>query len=283
MQLYVEQPFDLASSLESGQAHRWHRHGQWFSGVIFGNLVHIRQDLLGIEFRCTPAAEAELVPALHSYFRLDDDLESIYREITHDPRVAQMVDQYPGLRLLRQGSWECLIAFICSANSNIPRIARDMETLAESFGEPLTLEEDTRHTFPSTTKLAWAGEQVLRGLRLGFRARYVAQATRAIAEGRLELESLRDLPYAQAKARLMELEGVGPKIADCVLAFSLDKLEAFPIDVWVRRALLKWYFPDGKAPPDRAMLEWAQGHFGPYAAYAQQYLFHGRRLGGREK
>ena len=96
MQLYVEQPFDLASSLESGQAHRWHRHGQWYSGVIFGNLVHIRQDLLGIEFRCTPAAEAELAPVLHSYFRLDDDLEAIYREITHDPRVAQMVDQYLG-------------------------------------------------------------------------------------------------------------------------------------------------------------------------------------------
>ena len=281
MQLHVDQPFDLASSLESGQAHRWRRHGQWYSGVFYGNLVHIRQDLLGVEFCCTPAPEAELVPLLHSYFRLEDDLTAIYGEIRQDPRVAQMVAQYRGLRLLRQEPWECLIAFILSANSNIPRIAANMEALAESFGEPLNLEEDTRCTFPSPVRLAWAGETVLRSLGLGFRAKYVAQTTEAVAEGRLDLESLRHLPYAESKEHLMYLNGVGPKIADCVLAFSLDKLEAFPIDVWVRRALREWYFPDGKALPDRALLEWAQAHFGLYGAYAQQYLFHGRRMGGR--
>ena len=281
MQLHIKQPFDLASSLESGQAHRWRRCDQGYSGVIYGNLVHIHQDLFGVEFSGTPTPDVELEPLVRSYFRLDDDVEAIYREITGDPRVGEMVDRYRGLRILRQEPWECLVAFICSATSNIPRIAGNMEAMAEGFGEPLTLDDETRYTFPSPYQLAWAGESVLRGLGLGFRAAYVAQATQAVAEGQLDMESLRHIPYTEAKAWLMELAGVGPKIADCVLAFSLDKLEAFPIDVWVRRALREWYFPDGKPLPDRALLEWAQSHFGRYAAYSQQYLFHGRRLGGR--
>ena len=111
-----------------------------------------------------------------------------------------------------------------------------------------------------------------------------------MARGELDLEALRHTPYPEAKDRLMELPGVGPKIADCVLLHSLDKLEAFPIDVWVRRALRDWYFPatssgeseERKPPPDRAMLEWAQEYFGPYAGYAELYLFHGRRLGKRD-
>ena len=283
MQLHVEQPFDLASSLESGQAHRWRRSGEWYSGVIFGYLVHIRQDLFGVEYISNPTADATLEAILRSYFRLDDDIEAIYREITEDPRVAEMVSRYTGLRLLRQEPWECLVAFICSATSNIPRIASNMESMADAFGDPLTLGEETRRTFPSPTRLAWGGEAVLRQLGLGFRAKYVAQATEAVAEGRLDLESLRSTPYGDAKAQLMELKGVGSKIADCVLAFSLDKLEAFPIDVWVRRALREWYFPDGKTIPDSALLEWSQSHFGRYGGYSQQYLFHGRRLGGRGK
>ena len=281
MELHIDQPFDLASSLESGQAHRWRRWDQWYSGVIYGNLVHIRQDLFGVEFYSTPTPARELVPLLRSYFRLDDDIEAVYREINRDPRVAEMVGRYPGLRLLRQEPWECLVAFICSATSNIPRIAGNMESMAESFGEPLTLDEETRFTFPPPSRLAWAGEAVLRSLGLGFRARYLASATLEVADGRLDLESLPDLPYFEAKEKLMALAGVGSKIADCVLAFSLDKLEAFPIDVWVRRALREWYFPDGKAPTDRVLLEWAFDHFGRYGAYSQQYLFHGRRLDAR--
>ena len=282
MKLNVDQYFDLASSLESGQAHRWQRQGQWYSGVIYSNLVHIQQTPFGVEFFCTPTTEAELVHILASYFRLDDDLPAIYREIGHDPKVAQMVSQYRGLRLLRQEPWECLIAFILSANCNITRIAANMEKLAEHFGKQLTLGGDTRYTFPSPIKLSTASEKMLRGLGLGFRAKYVASATEAVTNGRLDLELLKHMPYDEAKASLMELQGIGPKIADCVMAFALDKMEAFPIDVWVRRALTEWYFPDGKPPPDWALLKWAQTHFGMYSAYAQQYLFHGRRLSTRK-
>ena len=298
-QLFIQQPFDLASSLRSGQSHRWMWDEEaegWHWGVIYGNLVKIRQiggaglpD--GVEYCSTPiVGPGYLESMLRDYFRLDDDIEGIYLETTSDPRVATMVRQYRGLRLLRIEPWECLISFICSANSNLSRIRANMEALSESFGQPLTLDERTRYTFPTPGRLAESGEAALRALGLGFRAPYVAQAALTVARGELDLEALRHTPYPEAKDRLMELPGVGPKIADCVLLHSLDKLEAFPIDVWVRRALRDWYFPatssgeseERKPPPDRAMLEWAQEYFGPYAGYAELYLFHGRRLGKRD-
>ncbi|MSQ07379.1 MAG: hypothetical protein EXR54_07115 [Dehalococcoidia bacterium] len=288
MQLAInqQQPLDLAASLEGGQAHRWRREGNWHSGVVQGNFIRIRQTQStatggcgnAVEFRCAPCSEAALAPLLRAYFRLDDDLDAIYGEIRQDARVASMVDQYPGLRLLRQEPWECLIAYICSANNNIPRIHQMMEKLAKNYGDPISLDGLVRHAFPSPQRLAQAGEQELRRLGLGFRARYLAPAAQAVAEGALDLAALVHSPYEEAKARLMECPGIGPKIADCVLVFSLEKLEAFPIDVWVRRALGEWYFPGQKTPPDRALSEWAHQHFGRYAGYCNQYLFHGRRL-----
>ncbi len=213
---------------------------------------------------------------------MDDDIHAVYAEIEQDQRVAAMVRRYPGLRLLRLEPWECLIAFICSANSNIPRIHQVMERMSDHFGDALELDGDVRHAFPTPVQLVEAGETELRRLGLGFRAPYVDQATRRVVEGILDLPSLIRTPYEEAKEQLMLCPGIGPKIADCVAVFSLEKLEAFPIDVWVRRALGEWYFPDQKTPPDRVLLEWAHGYFGSYAGYAQQYLFHGRRLEKRQ-
>ena len=279
MDLDTDQPLDLAASLESGQAHRWQPEGDWFSGVVRGNYIKIRQTGRRIEFRSRPSPEASVLSQLLGYFRLDDDIRAIYAEIGRDPRVAEMIGRFPGLRLLRIEPWECLVSFILSANSNLRRIHQVMEKLSESFGDPISMDGQVRHTFPTPSQLAEASERELRMLGLGFRAPYVAQATRLVLEGRLDLEQLTRLPYPEAKAGLIECPGVGPKVAGCVCLFSLEKLEAFPIDVWVRRALGEWYFPGQKTPPDRALLEWAQDRFGRYGGYAQQYLFHGRRLG----
>ena len=282
MELAVNQPFDLVSSLESGQAHRWAypKDGDdgWYTGVVRGNLVRIRQTDDRVEFRCGPSEEAAFAPRLAEYFRFDDDILKIYDAINQDERVAAMVRRYPGLRVLRTEPWECLVAFICSATSNIPRIHQNMESISEAFGSPVSLNGWTRHTFPTPADLAEAGEAELRRLGLGFRAPYVHLASVAVLEGRLDLDALIKMPYPEAKAALMERRGIGSKIADCIAVFSLEKLEAFPIDVWVRRALGEWYFPGQKTPPDRVLLEWAQEHFGRYGGYAQQYLFHGRRL-----
>lgn len=286
--LSIRHPFDLDSTLHSGQAHRWSAEGGWNWGVVRGNLIKIRENggdspagFQAVELTSCPVLDsAYLESLLHSYFRLDDDIEAIYQDITRDPRVAVVVPRHRGLRLLSVEPWECLISFICSANSNIPRIHTNMEDLSEKFGRALELDGHIRYTFPEPDRLAEAGEAALRKLGLGFRAPYVANAAVEVAEGKLDLESLLHIPYPEAKARLMELPGVGPKIADCVLLHSLDKLEAFPVDVWVRRALREWYF-GGQKVPDKTLWEWAQEYFGRYAGYAELYLFHGRRLEGK--
>ena len=281
MQLTIAQPFDLAESLESGQAHRWRKlEDGWYSGVLGRRLIHIRQNPAGAEYHFA-GDERGTDALLSSYFRLNDDIHVIYADICRDRRVAEMVARYPGLRILRQEPWECTVAFICSATSNIPRIHQNMEAMADSLGEPLELDGEVRHTFPSPESLASAGEGFLRELGLGFRAPYVVAAAQRVCDGELDLDELIRLPYKETKARLMDCYGIGAKIADCIAVFSLEKLEAFPVDVWVRRALAEWYFPMQKKPPDRAMVEWAQDYFGRYAGYSQQYLFHGRRREGR--
>lgn len=288
MQLVVDRQLDLEASLLGGQAHRWRREGSeeepWYSGVVRGNFIRLRQlEPNRVEFHAAPWPEASVVPVLQHYFRLDDNLCQIQKEISHDWRVAAMVKQYPGLCVLRQEPWECLVAYICSANSNIQRIHQVLENIAEAFGSPIELDGQVRYSFPSAAQLGEAGEMELRRLGLGFRAPYVDRATREVVEGSLDLNALVKMPYQPAKERLMECYGIGSKIADCIAVFSLEKLEAFPIDVWVRRALGEWYFPGQKAPPDRELLAWALEYFGPYAGYAQQYLFHGRRLQKRTK
>ena len=287
MRINVNQPFDLAESLESGQAHRWRKlDDAWFSGVLGEYFIHIRQVEGGVEYEYSGPGfgkDGNIDQLLRSYFRLDDDIGEIYEEICRDRRVAAMVRRYPGLRILRQEPWECMVAFICSATSNIPRIHQNMEAMADGLGQPLELEGEVRRTFPSADRLADAGEGYLRELGLGFRAPYVIAAANMVLEQSLDLDELIRLPYWETKSRLMECHGIGAKIADCISVFSLEKLEAFPVDVWVRRALAEWYFPMQKKPPDRAMVEWALGYFGRYAGYSQQYLFHGRRREGRQK
>ncbi len=278
MELTIDQPFDLAASLESGQAHRWKKVDGWYSGVVRGDFIQVRQKGQRVEFLASQSQESAAAAMLRDYFRLDDDIHAIYSDINRDRRVADMVSKYPGLRVLRTEPWECLVAFICSANNNIARIHQLMERMSEEFGNPILLNGQTRYTFPSPVDLTEAGEGELRRLGLGFRAPYVDQAARAVLAGELDLAALVRMPYAEAKAALMERRGIGPKIADCIAVFSLEKLEAFPIDVWVRRALGEWYFPGQKTPPGRVLLEWAQEHFGRYGGYAQQYLFHGQRL-----
>ena len=292
------QPVDLEASLLGGQAHRWKRlpSGEngcdWYSGVLWGNLVLMRQKGRTVEFLSSPADANSMLHAIRRYLRLDDDLPAIYDVITADIRVRDQVNRYPGLRVLRQEPWECLVAYICSANSNIETIHLNMERLSEQFGTPLELPHPRpsiqgepvirRHTFPTPADLAEAGEDELRRLKLGFRAPYVHRAAIAVLEGRLDLNRLTGAPYEETKAELMALRGIGDKIADCIALMSLEKLEAFPIDVWVRRALAEWYFPGQKTPTNRVLLPWAQEYFGRYAGYANQYLFHGRRLRDRK-
>jgi N-glycosylase/DNA lyase len=273
----LDQPFSLSHTLECGQAFRWQRVGDWHYGVIFENVIKIRQDLLGIEFHSQPEPAEKLAYRLSYYLRLDDDLPAIYRRISRDDHIRRAISQFYGLRLLRQEPWECLISFICSISSNIPRISASLESLCQTAGQRLEMDGQVRYSFPTPQQILGLGETGLRLMGMGFRSKYLAETARRVVEEGYDLEGLRELPYQDAKKDLMGLFGVGDKVADCVLLFSLDKMEAFPIDRHVRRAVEAWYLAE-KRTSYADIVRWAQEYFGPYPGYAQQYLFHRKRL-----
>lgn len=272
-------PINLSHTLESGQVFRWRRNENGYRGVVGGDVWTVRPAMDGIEFDSFPRRPEDLALEARAYFRLDDDLSAIYASIQHDARIAHEIKRYRGLRLIQQDPWECLVSFIISAYSNIPRIASNVEQISASFGGQILEGSDDYHAFPTVPDLAKVNEAGFRRLGLGYRSKFLARLGSYIMGRRLDLMQLRTLPYLDAKAELLNIFGVGEKVADCVLAFSLGKLEAFPIDVHVRRNLLDWYFP-GVKMTDRELRVWAFKYFGQFGGYAQQYLFHGQRLGG---
>jgi N-glycosylase/DNA lyase len=190
-----------------------------------------------------------------------------------------------GLRLLRQDPWECLASFILSSTKQILQIRQIIARLCECFGEPLAVPagEPPAWSFPTPARLADTTEAQLRACKMGFRAPYLLQAARRVAGGQLDLARLHGLPVAEARAELIQLHGVGRKIADCVLLFAYGFQSAFPVDVWVLRALRQLYFPKRRVAPKK-LRQFADEHFGVYAGYAQQYLFHYvRKKGGTKK
>ena len=301
-------PYDLPGTLLGGQAFRWRDEGGgWFCGVIFGNVVRMRRVEDGIEFVSAPDDEVSLAPLVRDYLRVDDDMNGIYAALSEDEHLAKAVKQHEGLRVLRQEPWECLIGFICSANNNIPRITANVEDMAMNYGKPLPYVEArssasgpkspprtacSRNMFPSPSELVGAGEQALRDLKLGFRAVNVIAAAEGIAEGKgPDLYALREAEYDDALAELVRLRGIADKVANCVMLFSLDKPQAFPVDVWIVKAMRDWY-PEAPAPPalnsngnkttpterhKREMREWALERYGEHAGYANQYMFHHKR------
>jgi len=269
-------PLDLGCTLSCGQAFRWCLGTEWqWRGVVGGALVDLWQRPEGDLY--WESGPRELSPGeLSDYLRLDDDLEAIRRDI-RDPRVDAAFSAYRGLRILRQDPWETLVSYVVSQMSNVSRISRTVEILSARYGTPLG--DGRNHAFPTPDQLSRATLAGLRRLGLGYRAPHVSRIASAVADGEFFLEPLREVPYREARDRLMELPGVGPKVADCVLLFSLDHLEAFPVDRWVHRAVAEWYHGGGPMT-ERAVGAWSREHFGRHAGYASQYLFHARRAGG---
>jgi N-glycosylase/DNA lyase len=213
---------------------------------------------------------------LRRYLGLEYEFSEFVSRFAGDPCIGPALTGWPGLRVLRQDRWECLVAFICSSTSNIPRIKRDVNLIAASFGDRIG-PGPRDFAFPSASRLADAGEARLRELGLGFRAKSVARAAAAVGAGALNLEAASCLPYREALEVLTGLYGVGEKIADCVLAFAFDMPEAFPVDRWVKRALEEWYGLPATLNNEKAAA-WARAKFGRDAAYVNQYLFHRQRL-----
>jgi N-glycosylase/DNA lyase len=192
-----------------------------------------------------------------------------------DEPLRVSVEECRGLRLLRQDPWECLASFILSSTKQIVQIRQIVALLCERYGEPIAVPagHPAACAFPPADRLAQVSEAELRACKMGFRAPYLLGTARAITNGQFDPHRLSNLPLIEARAELMNLPGVGAKIADCVLLFAGGFHSAFPVDVWVMKALRQLYFPRRRIKPAR-LRRFIDSHFGPYAGYAQQYLFH---------
>ena len=285
MDLLVRRPFDLELTLTMGQALRW-REGEegWYVGVLRGHLIKVRQTYDRVEFRCNvPADDARHL--LADYRRLDEDILPVHQALLErSPDMAELVERYGGLRVLRQEPWECLITYVCSPRNMVKNNIRAVEVLAAHYGETLSLDGIERSDFPTPAALEAAGVDELRALWLGLprHAEYIHNLAQEVTAGFLSLDDLRGMPYEEAKRRLMACKGIGSKVADCILLFSCDKREAFPIDTNIRRALRAFCALEGT---DAQLSERARDRFGKQAGYASQLLFHGIRTiapnGGR--
>lgn len=328
----LDGPFDLQSTLESGQSYLWWRadgedyvdqaaHGgdAWYETVVppvagltdCDAVLRVRQvggvddghvvwEACGVGPReGGPAAAAVPVDAealLTHLLRLDDDLAAIYAATEDEPLVAAAYDRYRGMRLVRDPPFPCLVSFICSAQMRVARIHGMQLAMREAYGDRVEAGSWTGYTFPRPATLAARTEEELRGLSLGYRAPYVRRTAEMVASGEADPANARGLDYEDARAALTEFVGVGEKVADCVLLFSLGYLQSVPLDTWIRRAVAERFpgcdagnYADisrairrriGADLPDRSGDVLGESGADAYAGYAQTYLFHHLRTGG---
>jgi N-glycosylase/DNA lyase len=269
--------YDLDLTLSSGQAFRWRKTGPDWEGVVGSRWVRLRNT--GGSITAETAEPVDDWDWLRHYLQLDTKLECILSAFPPDPFMRQAVRACAGLRLLRQDPWECLASFILSSTKQIRQIEQIIDQLSCRLGMPVAVPSGHPpvRCFPSAQRVASSTETELRACKMGFRAPYLLATARLIDQGVLRLNTLADLPYEEARRRLIALPGVGDKIANCVLLFAAPFQEAFPMDVWIRRVLQEHYFPRQR-PTLCDLQHFIRKHFGPWSGYAQQYLFHYARV-----
>ena len=253
---------DLEQTLDCGQSFRWEKQNDGsFSGVAFGKYVNISLD--GTDMIIKNAAPDD-EKIWREYFDLELDYGKIRGDISKLHPVLEEAARYaPGIRILRQEPYEALCTFIISQNNNIKRIKGIVARLCESFGDEI---DEGVYTFPNAERLEELTPDDLAPLRAGFRNRYIIDSAKKVASGEVDLELCKTADYEAARAELMKITGVGVKVADCTLLFGMHRVEAFPVDVWMKRAMEK-LFPGMTA-----------NDFGEYAGIAQQYIFHYSRM-----
>jgi len=255
-----------ATLMDSAQCFHWIERDNRFGAVLRGEAVWLWKEGDALYARGGDAAY------LREYLDLDRDYAAVLKAYDIYPQCAAAIDAFRGLHVLNQPAWEALAAFILSANNNVPRIRNLVLAVNRAYGA----EADGMYGFPPPQALAEAGEEALRALRMGYRAGYLARTARMVADG-FPLDTLRTMPYAEARAKLTGLRGVGDKVADCVLLFGCGHAEAFPVDVWVERLMGAWF---GVHETNRRRVgEKAMLLLGEHAGILQQYLFHAARTG----
>jgi N-glycosylase/DNA lyase len=292
--LDLESPFSLDYTLESGQVFRWENRGEWWYGILPGGVLKARQE--GDSLSCVSSSDSIGGAFVRAYFRLDEQLEPILGSIMKDETMASAVQRFYGLRLIRQDFWECLASFLLATNANIPRIKKMVSSVCSRFGEQFEFEGLKYFSFPKPERLADAQASELRDCGLGYRAPFLRRVAESVSQGAVDGGEVEMMDYEHARRALLKvlsgeklLLGVGPKVADCVLLYSCAKDEAFPIDVWIAREIVRSYprlvgprvmkklsrEPSGKLTQREYsdLSGAARAYFGRYAGYAQQYLY----------
>jgi len=278
--LEMNEPLDLDATLGCGQAFRWQKRSGWWEGVVGEHALRLRQDGRLLDVRGADVA------FVRHYLALDLDLEAILSSIDRDAVIHAAIEASYGLRILRQPLFECLVSYLCATNTNIPAVQRRVQEIAVRFGRRIICDDlpapSEAYAFPSPGMLRTATSEAFRTCRLGYRAEYAEAAVMACDEPCWE-DCVRGLSYEEARRTLMALSGIGPKAADCIALFGLGHLEAFPVDLWIRRIVGRHYLhgsgQKAMTPAEyEEIRQFGRSRFGPYAGYAQEYLYCARTL-----
>lgn len=261
---------NLENTINSGQVFLWKKHEGFWYGIN-------GQDILKINDSGKVISHGN---KKYDFFRNSDDLEKIIRSISKDKITRIAVKKYLGLRLVRQDPFQCFISFIVSSNSNIQKIRSSLEKISIKFGTKVKFDNQEFYIFPEPKKIAKASIQELQNCGVGYRAKFIIDAAKMVESKQVDFDHLRRSNYHNAKEMILMVPGVGDKVADCILLFSLEKTEAFPLDTWMIKILKKYYLEkfeiETKSITEKQyniLHEKIVKYFGPYAGYAQQFLF----------
>jgi len=273
--------FDPIHIFECGQCFRWNKiEDESYMGIFKENVINVQEDEMQITFK--GICSGDIKDIVTDYFDLNRDYDKIQASLSKiDEPLKQSISYGKGIRLLNQDLWETIISFIISANNNIPRIKGIIERISKQYGKEIKYCGQSYYTFPTVEELSRATVEDLRKLGLGFRDQRVYETTHDILNNQVDLNKLQEENDTdKIKETLLTLSGVGPKVADCIMLFStLKRLDAFPIDVWVRRVMNELYIhnPQEEKVNKKQIEKLAKEKYGNLAGIAQQYLFYWKR------
>jgi N-glycosylase/DNA lyase len=261
---------DIDNSINSGQVFLWEKCGSDWYGINGQDILKINKNTVIKSIQNSKT----------DFFRKKDNMQEIIKSISKDKTVKKAIKQYEGLRIFKQDPFQCMISFIISSNSNIQKIKTSLEKITKKFGVKVEIQNKEFFLFPKPEKLANASIEEIKKCGVGYRAPFIKQAAEMIFSKKIDLEYLEKLDYKEAKKNICLIPGVGNKVADCILLFSLNKLEAFPLDTWMIKILEKYYSNEFKIETKtitqkqyEILHEKIVNYFGPYCGYAQQFLF----------
>lgn len=271
--------FNSIHIFECGQCFRWNQEEGIYTGITGKNVITVEQKENSVVFK--GMCEKDIKDVVNEYFDLDTDYTEIKEKLSKiDNHLKTSIEYGEGIRILNQDLWECIISFIISANNNIPRIKKIIERISQNYGEKIEWNGKEYFTFPTPKQLSKATVEDLRGLGLGFRDKRVYETTQLINSKEFNLEELeKENDTNVIREKLLTLPGVGPKVADCIMLFSLKRFDVFPIDVWVRRVMNELYIKnEDETKVSKTQIEKiARDKYADLAGLAQQYLFYWKR------